>query len=461
MTRSGHPYDVAIVGGGSAGLAAAWHLRDKRIVLLEQSDRVGGRMRSESRGRYWINLGCHLLPGPGSNLHRLIDDLGLHTLAIPGIKSALAVDGRVYAARRVESYPFRLPLSLRERGALTVAGLKLRRAVQDYYANAAPRPEDQEQQRRARINAYRSGESAQDLLGALPPRVQELLATAGQRSAADLDEQSGGVLASLFASVWGGKRAFAALNVAGGSGRLPEAVASQLGGRVILNAAVSQVKGSSEGEVEVSYRDVSGDQRLTARQVIVAVPAPHARRIVTDLPAELDRCLADVRYGPFVCMGVLTTETTAMPWADIYAMTTPGLSFNMFFNHGNVVAREPGAAGGSLMVYAGASAARPLLELDDDQIRARFRRDLIRLYPQLEHLIGESIVQRWELGNMYRQPGFDVSPLLTYSKRRDVAVHFAGDYFAELGNVEQAATAGLEAARRVRQALGSDRGGRL
>jgi protoporphyrinogen oxidase len=455
VTEQSARYDVAIVGGGAAGLAAAWHLHDKRIVLLEQGDRLGGRMRSESRGRYWINLGCHLFPGPGSVLYGMMDDLNLRTLTIPGVRSALAVDGRVYDSRRVESYPLRLPLRPRERAALAVAGLKLRRAVQGYYAIAAPRPGDQEQERRARVNAYLSGQSTQDLLGVLPLRVQELLATAGRRAAADLDEQSAGVGASLFASVWGGKNAFAILNVDGGSGRLPAAVGTELGDRVVLNAAVSQVRQTATGEVEVSYRVADGDQRITARQVIVAVPALHARRIVTGLPPELDRCLAAVRYGPFVSMGILTTETTAMPWADIYAMTTPGLSFDMFFNHGNVVPREPGSSGGSLMVYAGASAARQLLELDDDQIRARFRRDLIRLYPQLEHLIGETIVQRWEIGNMYRQPGFDVTPLLAYSKRRDVAVHFAADYFAELGNVEQAATAGLEAARRARQALGS------
>jgi protoporphyrinogen/coproporphyrinogen III oxidase len=453
MSAPSECYDVAIVGGGAAGLAAAWHLRDKRVVLLEQADRVGGRMRSESRGRYWINLGCHLFPGPGSVLYGMMDDLSLRTLTIPGVRSALAVDGRVYDTRHVESYPLRLPLRPQERAALAVAGLKLRRAVRGYLAVAAPRPQDQDQERRARVNAYLSGQSTQDLLGALPPRVHELLATAGRRSAADLPEQSAGVGASLFASVWGGKNAFAILNVDGGSGQLPAAVGAQLGDRVTLNAAVSQVKQTAANKVEVSYRDASGDQRIAARQVIVAVPAPHARRIVTGLPADLDQCLSAVRYGPFVSMGILTTETTAMPWAGIYAMTTPGLSFDMFFNHGNVVPRLPGGTGGSLMVYAGASAARRLLDLDDDQIRERFRRDLVGLYPQLERLMGETIVRRWELGNTYRQPGFDVTPLLTYSKRRDVAVHFAGDYFAELGNVEQAATAGLEAARRARQAL--------
>ena len=49
-------YDVCIIGGGIAGLVAAQDLRDRMVVLFEAADRVGGRMRSEPRGDYWLNL---------------------------------------------------------------------------------------------------------------------------------------------------------------------------------------------------------------------------------------------------------------------------------------------------------------------------------------------------------------------------------------------------------------------
>ena len=39
-------YEAVIVGGGIAGLAAAWELRDRNIKVFEAADRVGGRMRS-------------------------------------------------------------------------------------------------------------------------------------------------------------------------------------------------------------------------------------------------------------------------------------------------------------------------------------------------------------------------------------------------------------------------------
>ena len=61
MTR-----DVVIVGGGIAGLSAAWRLRHRDVLLLEAGDRLGGRMRSDACGEYWLNYGAHLFPAPGS-----------------------------------------------------------------------------------------------------------------------------------------------------------------------------------------------------------------------------------------------------------------------------------------------------------------------------------------------------------------------------------------------------------
>ena len=53
-------HDVIVVGAGIAGLAAAWDLRDLDVVVLEATDRPGGRIRSHERGPIWLNLGAHV-----------------------------------------------------------------------------------------------------------------------------------------------------------------------------------------------------------------------------------------------------------------------------------------------------------------------------------------------------------------------------------------------------------------
>src|SRR6185312_270047 len=110
MTR-----DVVIVGGGIAGLAAAWRLRHRDVLLLEGSDRLGGRMRSDPCGDYWLNYGAHLFPAPGSLVDRMATECGLETVPVFGGMMGLAVGDTILDGGRVESYPFRLPLSVKER----------------------------------------------------------------------------------------------------------------------------------------------------------------------------------------------------------------------------------------------------------------------------------------------------------------------------------------------------------
>ena len=59
-------------------------------------------------------------------------------------------------------------------------------------------------------------------------------------------------------------------------------------------------------------------------------------------------------------------------------------------------------------------------------------------------------VHRWELGNVYARPGRGrLQPALEGALGTHENLHLAGDYFAELGNMEAAARTGLAAAERV------------
>jgi protoporphyrinogen/coproporphyrinogen III oxidase len=141
-------------------------------------------------------------------------------------------------------------------------------------------------------------------------------------------------------------------------------------------------------------------------------------------------------------------------------MATPGRAFDMFINQAHVLravrpahtprGTTPRRPGGSLMLFAGGHAAAALMRERDDTIVARFLADLHELYPQTRGVVARARVQRWEFGNVYARPGRGrLQPALEGPLGAHANLHLAGDYFAELGNIEAAARTGLAAAERV------------
>jgi oxygen-dependent protoporphyrinogen oxidase len=425
--------DVVIVGGGIAGLSAAWRLRHRDVLLLEAGDRLGGRIRSDPCGEYWLNFGAHLFPAPGSLVDGMARQCGLKTVPVTGSMMGLAVGSTLLTRGRVESYPFRLPLSLRDRIAFAKAGLKVQRAVNRYH-------------RLARRYDFEDDRTFDDFLGPLPPAVHDIFSCAAHRATADLDELSAGCGIGLFALVWGGKSSLIARNLLGGSGRLPAALGRELGERARTGCRVRAVR--PDGADLVVHHD-GGE--VSTRHVIVAAQAPHTAPLVGPVAEQAAAALSQLTYGAFVSVAVETSETTAMPYDDVYAMATPGRVFDMFTNQAQTLRRGgPRRPGGSLMLFAGAKGAAALMRERDEPIVERFLADLHELYPQTRGVIAGATVRRWELGNVYARPGRGrlqaqlEGPLGAHGN-----LHLAGDYFTELGNIEAAAHSGLAAAERV------------
>jgi glycine/D-amino acid oxidase-like deaminating enzyme len=74
---------VVIVGGGVAGLTAAWRLRNSgftNFVLLELETAPGGTARSGTNGRFSFPWGAHYIPAPmkeNAALVSLLDEMGV------------------------------------------------------------------------------------------------------------------------------------------------------------------------------------------------------------------------------------------------------------------------------------------------------------------------------------------------------------------------------------------------
>lgn len=447
--------DVIVVGGGLAGLAASWRLRHLDTVLLESGARVGGRIRSERRGQYWLNWGGHVFAGEGTSTDALLREAGITAAQLPGSLAGLAMNGKLLLRGRVETYPFRIPMSMSSRVALLKAGAKVGRAVLEYADVVRQRPDEDPALRQQRIYEFENDRSFRDFVGDLPEDADALFRPTVTRSAADPHELSAGAGIGYFSLVWNIGQG---LNrgIVGGPSTLTEGIAAALGDRVQLNSDVVEIV-HKHRSVVVRYRQDGIDHEVEGRFVVLATPATVSHRVAVDLPDDIREALGKIVYGPYVSAAFLTNETTRQPWDKAYGIATPKRSFNVVLNQASLVRghesmRQPGS---SIMTFSPASLARALLEKSDEEILDIYTGDLNQV---LGDGFGDSVVeaqvQRWETGAPYCFPGRGaLQPTLT---RRGSRVFLAGDYLGTL-YTETAIQTGFSAAQKAVSQLAAER----
>jgi protoporphyrinogen/coproporphyrinogen III oxidase len=447
--------DVVIVGAGIAGLTAAWRLRDSNVMVLEADRRVGGRVRSERRGPHWLNWGGHVYDGGATSAtQRLLTETGCESRPVPGNLAALSMNGKLLLSGRVETFPFRVPMSWRDRVSLLRAGAKVRLAVARYAMLSKRRAGEDEAARQQRVYEFMNDRSFAEFIGHLPEDAEALFKPTVTRSSAEMHQISAGAGVGYFNLVWN-IGAGLSHSIVGGPSMLTEGIAEALGERVRLGAVVEEVV-QRKSSVLVRYRQDGADREVEARCGVLATTASVTHRVAVDLEEDLREALSRIQYGPFVSGAFLTDETERQPWDNTYAVATPKRSFTVVLNmsnnvHGYSAEREPGS---SFMAFSPAGTARQLMEQDDDTVLKAYVEDLDAVLPGTASHLVEAQVARWQEASPYSFPGrAQLQPVLT---RRGGRIMLAGDY---LGTqyTESAVRSGFSAAEAAAQILAVER----
>jgi len=440
--------DVAVVGGGVAGMTAAAELPELNVVVLEADGRFGGRIKSARHGDYWLNLGAQFAEGEGA-LIETMDRFQIQRGSLADAHTGLSWRGRIVATDNPAQLLLKSRLSLMGRIDLARLGLRIKNA----YKKAALNP-DKDAAHRLRVlldakpgTALAAGLRTKEVLDIYEGLVQYWVGV-------EPDEVSAGQVVLFLGSamVKASEVANMCLPV-GGNQSITEALADHLGERIRLNTAVTDVSWSDD-EVEISYAGPDGPGKLLARQCVVATRADQALSILRDTePAHRD-ALAAVHYAQFVVAGIFTKETSPQPWDDYMAIATPGLSFQVMFNHA-IASRRPGERkpGGAIVCYAGGTPARELMEISDEEIIERYTEDLDRLFPGTRGIIDQVHLQRWDHSIPYWRADERGGQALLREPMGPI--HLAGDY---LGNPSApiAARAGQTAARSAAKAVAAN-----
>jgi len=260
--------DVVIVGAGLAGLTCAARLRElgHEVVVLEASDGVGGRVRTDAVDGFLLDRGFQVLLTAYPAARRWFDaaDLDLRPFS-PGV----VVHGGSRTLRLAD--PFRAPVaaarSLLGPTVTPLDALRLlfwRRAILDRSGRrVAQRPQVTTAERLQEVGFSR---------GLIDGFFRPFLA--GTFFDADLTTSSR-VTELVFRCFFEGDVAVPA----GGMGRLGQQLAARLPPAAVrLLTPVRALRAAAEGGVDVEL----DDGRIHARHVVVAVDAPALAQLLLD-----------------------------------------------------------------------------------------------------------------------------------------------------------------------------------
>ncbi len=285
--------DVAIVGGGITGLAAAWaaHKRGLRVQVLEARGTVGGKIRSEHKDGYLIEWGPNSFLGSATAIWQLVEELNLQGEVITGAPPGDRFIFRNRLARRLPSGPGDF---FKNNDFMTLSG-KLRMMCEPFVFGDARETDSLLDFARRRLGP----EAAQYLVA---PFVSGIYAgDAEQLGARDAfpqlwqwEHESGSVVMGALLS--SGKKAKpqtpkrrGMFNFKNGLGTLPFAIAAALpAGSVRTATAVDEVTGNADRTWTLrchATKDEAATSEVRARHVILAAPPQISARTLPQDPA--------------------------------------------------------------------------------------------------------------------------------------------------------------------------------
>ena len=308
------PPRVAIVGGGIAGLAAAFFLRDApaSVTVLEGSPRLGGKLAVSQVAGIAVDEGAEALLARRPEGTGLIRAAGLAgQLVVPGTTAA-----RIWSREHMRPLPRRQVMGvpadlddLARSGLLSASGMA--RAREDPGLPATPRDGD------VAVASYvgaRFGRELVDRLvdpllgGVYAGRSEELsfeatlpgLAEESRRHPS-LAEAAGVLMPPRPAAPddgGGAAEATVFTTLAGGLGTLPAAVAAASGAEVRTEAMVRELA-RTPGGWRLTVGSAHAPAFLDADAVVLAIPAQPASRLLAGLPAAAGArtALAQIAYA--------------------------------------------------------------------------------------------------------------------------------------------------------------------
>ena len=282
---------IAVIGGGLAGLTAAYELAaaGANVVVLEATDRVGGKLRAEDVGGVSIDVGAESILARRPEALELMDRVGLP------YEPARTTTASIWSYGELRTMP---------KTVLGIPGDAAELIDSGIVREVTPAIVAVDDERDVSVAEFVSARLGQDVVDRL---VEPLLGGvyAGHadrlslRSAAPQIAALGSDLLSAAANaIAAAPKSEAPVFVAptGGVHRLPEALASQGTFEIRLNKTVRAFERTESGW-QLIVGPAHELETVDADLVIVATPGSATARLLSDAAPEAAFALADLDYA--------------------------------------------------------------------------------------------------------------------------------------------------------------------
>ena len=330
QVRDGHSFakpdasrtaEVAIIGGGMAGLSAAYFLREKDWLLLEKEDHFGGNAYEEEyQGQFFSTAAAYDFRGSFSD--QLAKEIGVDMPLVD--MPDPTIDNRTYVPDTWRSGLAHLPY----KNDVVASFKKFRDDMMKIDVRAQMRQLD--------------SKPFSDITSAYAPEVAKWWDAYGPSNWGAVTEDTTAFIGVFDAQYLIKGEDNTRCILPGGLGcisyKLVEVLAPKYADRMLAGATVVSVAQDSDA-VRVTYTQGDKLTTVSAKLVLMCTPKFITSRLVAGLPTEQKQAMRRMRYAPFPMINMIFDKPVYRRGYDNWC---PGNSFTDFIVADWTIRNDPG-----------------------------------------------------------------------------------------------------------------------